>query len=74
MDQLSSKNKKLETEVANNLFFFFSTTHGEDPPVFRFLEGDDTPKKMADSFTVWIQNLVSEEVAIFKDEERSRSR
>jgi hypothetical protein len=38
-------------------FFFFSCENGDDPPVFRFVEGELRPREVAPSFTEWIERL-----------------
>lgn len=45
-------------------FLFFDTTCGDDPPVFKYLEGDDSPSKVADSFSDWLLSTVDASIDI----------
>ncbi len=46
------------------LIMFFDTTQGEDPPVWLFDEDQAKPKKIASSFSEWINKVVDDELAI----------
>lgn len=42
-------------------FLFFDTAGTADPAVFRFVEGDKQPLKVADSFSDWLATVVTQE-------------
>lgn len=41
-------------------FMFFDTNAGDDPPVFHFVDFDEAPKKVNDSFSDWLKCRVEE--------------
>ena len=43
-------------------FFFFETTQGEDPPVFRYFEGDELPVQIADSISSAFEMALDDEL------------
>lgn len=51
----------------DNLFFFFDTLQGPDPACYRFLEDDEYPEKIADSFTSWLAFEVHAEILNIRD-------
>lgn len=55
-------------------FLFFYTKQGDDPPVYRYQEGESAPEKVADSFTAWLPFELSSEIEVFKEAEASRRR
>ena len=43
-------------------FLFFETASGnDDPPVYRFIEGDKASVQVADSFSNWLSTMVIQE-------------
>lgn len=51
----------------DNLFFYFDTLEGPDPACYRFLEGDEYPEKIAESFTSWLAFEVHAEILNIKE-------
>lgn len=49
--------------IDDALFFFFDTKEGDDPPVYRFIEGQQV-NKIANSFSQWLNDYVSTEVEL----------
>jgi hypothetical protein len=49
----------LERDV---MFLYFDTTQGDDPPVWRFKEGDSKPELMAESFSNCLNSLATVEI------------
>jgi hypothetical protein len=48
------------------VFLFFSTQDSFDPPVLRFMEGEQRPTTVADSFSQWLLMCVADEIAAYK--------
>ena len=46
------------------LFMYFDCASGDNPPVWRFMEGYDEPLKIADSFSEWLQDAISAELQL----------
>ena len=61
---LLSKSRFVFLQHQGYQFLFFDTTCGEDPPVFRYLEGDKIPTKVADSFSEWLRSTIIAEIEI----------
>jgi hypothetical protein len=43
-------------------FLFFETDGGPDPEVFLFVDGENEPQKVADSFSTWLTGCVADEI------------
>lgn len=46
------------------VFFFFRTSEGDDPPVYRILEGEEKPQKMKDHLSVFLLDSVNNYVGM----------
>lgn len=44
-------------------FLFFDCQSGQDPPVFRFVEGDQSAQQVFDSFSTWFLQCAEDEIA-----------
>lgn len=44
-------------------FLFFGCQSGQDPPVFRFIEGDQSAQQVFDSFSNWFCQCADDEIA-----------
>lgn len=47
-------------------FLFFDAMSSEDPPVYYYLEGEASPRKVFDSFTAWLEQYAEDEIALAK--------
>ena len=48
-------------------FLYFDCDVGHDPPVYLFLEGEDSPRQVFGSFTQWLSQCVDDEIATWAD-------
>ena len=44
------------------VYLYFDTAAGEDPPVYRYVEGDEEPEQVFDSFSAWFHASVDDEI------------
>ncbi|HUY93451.1 MAG TPA: SMI1/KNR4 family protein [Pirellulales bacterium] len=44
-------------------FLFFDCQSGQDPAVFRFIEGDQSARQVFDSFSNWFRQCAEDEIA-----------
>jgi hypothetical protein len=57
------------------VFFFLDVSEGsDDPPVFRFVESDKVPSKVADRFTQFLADCVEDTAEIVAETEAYRKR
>ena len=49
--------------IDDAMFLYFHTANGDDPPVYRFVEGQD-PSIVSDSFSQWLSDFVQQEVKL----------
>ena len=47
--------------IDDTQFFYFDTKSGDDPEVYKYMEGDDAPKKVFDHFSDWLTDFVTVE-------------
>lgn len=45
-------------------FFFFDTAEAAEPPVYRYIEGDEKPEKVGESFSTWLEKTVMQEAEL----------
>ncbi len=48
-------------------FLYFDCDAGHDPPVYLFLEGEDAPRQVFDSFSQWLSQCVEDEIAAYAE-------
>ena len=53
-------------------FLFFNAAGSEDPPVFRFVEGEKQALKVADNFSSWLATTVAQESKVNEKVKGSR--
>lgn len=46
------------------VYLYFNTEAGDDPPVYRYIEGEDKPEKVFESFSEWVKSSVEDELAL----------
>jgi len=46
------------------VYLYFDTNHSEDPPVYRYIEGDEEPEKVFEHFSEWVESSVQDEISL----------
>lgn len=51
----------------DSVFFFFDTTQGNDPPVFRYTEGREGVEQVYEHFSYWLTDMVNADIESWKE-------
>jgi len=46
------------------VYLYFDTADGPDPPVYRYVAGDDTSEQVFESFSAWVESTVEDEIVL----------
>jgi len=46
------------------VYLFFNTNAGDNPPVYRYVEDDDEPEQVFETFSAWLRSSVDDEIAL----------
>jgi len=46
------------------VYLYFDTNHDEDPPVYRYVEGDENSEKVFEHFSEWVESSVQDEISL----------